>query len=137
MISLTVFFDDPWWVGVVVCDDGASLRAYRHIFGGEPSPEEVYHFVLYEFISLTNRPAAGLETDALPTRRVNPKRAAREAARLTAEHGITTRAQEALRVARETEAREREVLRREQLRLAEEEKYERTRARARERHRGR
>jgi hypothetical protein len=137
MNTLTVYFDDPWWVGVIACEEAGTLRAYRHIFGSEPSGEEVLAFILRDFLPLTSRPVVGLPGDAKALLRRNPKRAAREAARQTAERGISTKAQEALRVAREAEAQTRQATSRAERERAAEQRRAQTRARARARHRGR
>ena len=137
MNTLTVYFDDPWWVGVIACEEAGTLRVYRHVFGSEPSNEEVLAFVLREYLRLTSRPVAGIASDAEKPPRRNPKRAAREAARMTAARGISTKSQEALRVAREAEARERQATSRAERERAAEYKWERARAQARARHRGR
>lgn len=136
MNTLTIYFDDPWWVGVIACDDAGTLRAYRHVFGAEPSGEEVLAFVLREYVALTSALAVGVAAEAPPARRPNPKRAAREAARATAVRGISTKAQEALRVAREAEAQARQAEARERRERERDERREQARARARERHRG-
>lgn len=137
MNTLTVYFDDPWWVGVIACEEAGALRVYRHVFGSEPSGEEVLAFVLHDFLPLTSRPVVGIAGDTEVPLRRNPKRAAREAARQTAEHGISTKAQEALRVTREAEAQTRQATSRAERERAAEQRRLQTRARARARHRGR
>jgi hypothetical protein len=137
MNTLTVYFDDPWWVGVIACEEAGTLRVYRHVFGSEPSGEEVLAFVLRNYLLVTSRPAAGVAGGAEEPPRRNPKRAAREAARLTAERGISTKAQEALRVAREAEAQTRQATSRAERERAAEQRWMQARARARARHRGR
>jgi hypothetical protein len=136
MHSLTIYFDDPWWVGIIACDEGGALRVYRHVFGSEPSGEEVLAFVLREYVALTNVLVAGVMSDEPPRRRPNPKRAAREAASLTAARGISTKAQEALRVAREAEAAAREAAAGERRERDRAERWEQSRVRTRERRRG-
>jgi hypothetical protein len=137
MNTLTVYFDDPWWVGVITCEEAGTLRVYRHVFGSEPSGEEILAFVLRDFLPLTSRSVAGIDGGTEEPLRRNPKRAAREAARLTAERGISTKAQEALRVAREAEAQTRQATSRAERERAAEQRWAQTRARARARHRGR
>lgn len=137
MSTLTVYFDDPWWVAVVELDDGERVRAYRHVFGGEPADQEVLEFVLHEFIALTSRAGAETEGEEPPLRRPNPKRAMREAARLVAQRGISTRAQEALQREREAQAQSRKAVACEQREQQEAARREQARIKARARHRGR
>lgn len=137
MNTLTVYFDDPWWVGVIACEEAGALRVYRHVFGSEPSGEEVLAFVLRDFLPLTSRPTVGIPGDPEAPLPRSPKRAAREAARQTAKRGISTRAQEALRVAREAEAQTRQATNRAERERAAEQRRLQKRARARAHHRGR
>ena len=110
MVTLTVYFDDPWWVGVVEMEADGELRVARQVFGSEPPNEVVHQFVLRELPRLLAQPRLGLPSNAAPLpRRVNPKRAAREAGRLTAARGLSTRAQAALRLERETHKQERRI----------------------------
>ncbi|NTW03353.1 MAG: YjdF family protein [Oscillochloris sp.] len=97
-ISLTIYFAESFWVGVVEERDGADLRVARHVFGAEPGPGEVLDFVLYDLLSLLDHSGSHEIEQASASRSVNPKRAAREAARASAERGISTQAQEAMRL---------------------------------------
>lgn len=135
-LSLTVYFDDQMWVGVVEEQEADELRVARHIFGAEPGPGEVLAFVLHEMLPLLRR-SGGHETAPLRLQRIpNPKRAAREAARASAACGISTQAQEAMR--REIERHK--VERKAETKQEREAEIARRRAiadqRRRERHRG-
>jgi hypothetical protein len=44
--SLTVWFEGPFWVGVLQREDGGRLTACRHVFGAEPKEQEVYQWLL-------------------------------------------------------------------------------------------
>jgi hypothetical protein len=107
MFRMTVLFDDPFWVALVEAEEAGGGRLYRHIFGGEPSGPEVYLFVLYELAELLRRPAAPLAIDQPAARMVNPKRRAREAARSTAERGVSAAAELALELGRAAAKQER------------------------------
>ena len=113
MIALTVYFDDPWWVGVVEIGDGGALRVARHVFGDEPSGPDVLHFILHRLTDLIEHAPSGVVAAPIE-RRISPKRAAREAARSTRHHGVSTKAQEALRLQIEARKPQRRVLSREQ-----------------------
>ncbi|MBZ0299885.1 MAG: YjdF family protein [Anaerolineae bacterium] len=49
MLQLSVLFEYPYWIGLI--EDG-QLFAVQHIFGAEPSGEEVYAFVQCDFVAL-------------------------------------------------------------------------------------
>ena len=44
--QLTVFFDDPFWVGVFERIEENKLSVCRVVFGAEPKDYEVYDFIL-------------------------------------------------------------------------------------------
>src|SRR5215212_3623749 len=97
-ITLTIFFEDPFWVAVVERQADGRLQAARHLFGGEPTPAEVLEFVLGQLSGLIERASVALAIDAPQRRVINPKRAAREAGRALTQRGSSTQSQEALRL---------------------------------------
>jgi len=95
-MRLTVFFDGRFWTGIFEWERGGAARACRHVFGPEPGDQEIL-----ELVKAWSPPDV---PDAVPAEQlsvVNPKRLAREASRLLAARGASTRSQEALRRARE------------------------------------
>ncbi|MBT8224580.1 MAG: DUF2992 family protein, partial [Dactylosporangium sp.] len=52
---MTVFFDDPFWVGVLELDDGRHVRAVRQVFGAEPTGAELYQYLLRHGVGLLAR----------------------------------------------------------------------------------
>lgn len=136
MSTLTVYFDDPWWVGVIEIEDEGVLRVFRHVFGSEPSNEEILAFVLQHFVALVRQSTPGVPVASPHPHRVNPKRAARTAARLGRMRGMTTRSQAALQLAREAEQQARQVRRRVVRAERAADKRQKARAKAQARRRG-
>jgi hypothetical protein len=144
--SFTVFFDGTFWVGVAeIGEPDGSFRAARHVFGAEPSNAQLLDFVRRQGSRLIDRalsspavqpePGRGRITD-YPINPVNPKRAARRAAREQALPGPSTAAQAALAKALEQSGAAREASRR-SLRADEAERRREIRIRRRRaRHRG-
>ena len=140
-MSLTVYFDGQYWVGLVEwpCEEGNGVRYARHIFGAEPTDIDVLNFVRNELDGVLARaiaqPAEGEVAEAIP-KVMNPKRAAREAAKVMRQPVVSTKAQEALQreheahklAARKQSKAEREAL--------EEHKRDVARQKAHEKHRG-
>lgn len=56
-ICLTVFFEDPFWVGVFERQAQGALTVCKVTFGAEPKDGEVYAFVLRNYASLRFSPA--------------------------------------------------------------------------------
>jgi len=96
---ITVYFDNPFWVCLYERTRGGLYEACKIPFGAEPSDQEVYVFLLEHWRHLPFSPPV---THRLPPdRRVNPKRARREARRQTQPAPIGTKAQQALALQRE------------------------------------
>ena len=47
--KLTIYFDEPFWVGVFEELDGDKLSVCRTVFGAEPTDAEIYAFILKYF----------------------------------------------------------------------------------------
>ncbi len=95
---LTVFFEDPFWVGVFERIENGRLFAAKVTFGAEPKEPELLIYLLRHYYRLQFSPA--VETAVKPAHR-NPKRAQREAGRQTAQVGIGTKSQQALQLQQE------------------------------------
>ena len=133
LVTLTVFFEDPFWVGVVERIAEGSLSASKITFGAEPKDYEVRDILLRGYDRLRFSPA--VET-AVKEAKVNRKRRQKEARRQTEAAGIGTKSQQALKLQleeRKTErkSRSRELREAEQLR-----KFELRQQKKKEKHRG-
>ena len=45
LCKLTVRFEEPFWVGLVECEDGDGYSVAKHVFGAEPTTPEVFDFI--------------------------------------------------------------------------------------------
>ncbi len=138
--TFTVFFEDPFWVGVVEIEESDGIHAARHVFGAEPSGPELHQFVLdgsYDALARQALEVAPASEHRSAPPAMNPKRAARLAARQADTPRPSTAAQQALqanweqqrRQRRSAGAAEREAMAREQRQKAV--------SKAKARHRGR
>lgn len=107
---LTVFFEEPFWVGVFEKIEDGKLSAAKVTFGAEPKDYEVYEFLLKYYYRLQFSPA--VET-AVREEKKNPKRLQREAKRQLENTGIGTKSQQALKLQQEQNKQERKVRSRE------------------------
>ena len=108
---LTVFFEQPFWVGVFECISEGKLSVCKVTFGAEPKDYEVYDFVLKNYYELRFSPAVA--TDVKETGR-NPKRIRREVRKQVQNTGIGTKSQQALKLQQEQSKTENKTMRREQ-----------------------
>lgn len=132
---LTIYFEEPFWVGVYEREEAGKLSACRVVFGAEPKDYDVYEQFLKSWSSLKLSPPV---KGSGPVRRVeNPKRLQRQAKQAMAVQGVGTKAQQALQLMREQNKLERNSARK---RRSEEEKkrqFELHQQKKREKHRGR
>lgn len=97
--KFTVYFQEPFWVGVYERLQGDQYQVSKVTFGAEPKDCQLYEFLSVNWGSFHfSKP---VKMDALPERKVNPKRMSREVARSLKETGIGTQAQQALKLQQE------------------------------------
>ena len=96
--KLTIYFEDPFWVGVFERIENRKLSVAKVTFGAEPKDYEVLEFINRNYYHLQFSPA--VETVVKGTKK-NPKRAQRDAKKQTMETGIGTKSQQALKLQQE------------------------------------
>ena len=96
---LTVRFEDPFWVLLYERGGGGTYEVCKLPFGAEPKDQEVYAFLLENWRSLRFSPPVAAKGPL--ERKVNPKRARREARRAVCPAVPGTKAQQALALQRE------------------------------------
>jgi hypothetical protein len=136
-MQLTIFFDSPFWVGVLEEEHAGTLYAARQVFGAEPSDQQVYEFVLHDLAALRAQMVAGVTVADRPARRINPKRLQREIRHDLAREGVSSKAHEAMRLQLEQHKQSRQEITREQRDTERERKRVLQRDKARQKHRGR
>ncbi|MDP9677735.1 hypothetical protein J2W97_003745 [Paenibacillus jamilae] len=97
-MKLTIYHDGQYWVGVVEEQDQGKLKAARYIFGTEPKDEEILHFIREEMCELVSRLSQEVAVKGSETKKINPKRLARQAAYELRRKGVSSNAQEALKL---------------------------------------
>ena len=131
---LTVFFEEPFWVGVFERISEGGLSACKVTFGAEPKDYEIYDFVLKKYGRLRFSPAVA--TDVREAGR-NPKRVQREVRKQVESTGIGTKSQQALKLQQEQWKTERKNANRERREAEKERKFELKQQKRKEKHRGR
>ena len=131
--KLTIYFEDPFWVGVFERIENRKLSVAKVTFGGEPKDYEVLEFINRNYYHLQFSPA--VETVVKDTKK-NPKRAQRDAKKQTLETGIGTKSQQALKLQQEQNKQERKVRSREQRDAESQRLFELKQMKKREKHKG-
>ncbi|MFI7846041.1 YjdF family protein [Dorea amylophila] len=131
--KLTVYFEEPFWVGVFERIEDGKLSVAKVTFGAEPKDYEVQEYIQKHYFSLKFSPA--VDTVVKDIKR-NPKRMQREAKKQMQETGIGTKSQQALKLQQEQNKQERKVRSREKKEADELRMFELKQQKKREKHRG-
>ena len=131
--KLTVFFEDPFWIGVFERIEDGKLSVAKVTFGAEPKDYEVQEYIQKYYFSLKFSPA--VDTVVKDIKR-NPKRMQREAKKQMQETGIGTKSQQALKLQQEQNKQERKVRSREKKEADELRMFELKQQKKREKHKG-
>lgn len=132
--KLSVFFDEPFWVGVFERIEDGKLSVAKVTIGAEPKDYEVYDFVLKHYYNLQFSPAVEV---AVAEKHINPKRMQREIKKQMSNTGIGTKSQQALKLQHEQYKTERKKKNREQKQAEEQRLFELRQQKKKEKHRGR
>jgi hypothetical protein len=86
----TVFFEDPFWVGVLEEDYDGSRYMGRHVFGAEPSNPELLQFYIYEFDRISKIKISG---ENVKTKSIGFKKSVHKSKQAQNKTGIGTKSQ--------------------------------------------
>ena len=132
--TLTVYFDEPFWVGIFERCDNGRLSVCKVTFGAEPKEQEIYEFVHKHFTELR----FSQEVDIIQRKTAdNPKRRQRNARKQMERSGVGTKSQMALQMQLEQNKLERKVKTREQKLADKQRMFEIKQQKKREKHKGR
>jgi len=133
--SLTILFENPFWIGLYERFDDDRYEVCKITFGAEPKDYEVYDFLLKNWHML--KFSSPVKTDRTLEREVNPKRMQREINSQLENKGIGTKAQQALKLQHEQNKIERKAKSREQKEAEKERQYTLRQEKKKAKHRGR
>ena len=130
---LTVFFEEPFWVGVFERMEEGKLSVCKVTFGAEPKDYEVWEFILRHYQELKFSPAIKAE---LKQSSDNPKRRQRSIKKQLQNVGIGTKSQQALAAQREELKTERKKVSKEQREAEKRRKFELKQQKRKDQHKG-
>lgn len=110
--SLTILFENPFWIGLYERIDDDKYEVCKITFGAEPKDYEVYDFLLDNWHKLKFSPP--VKTDGLIEHKISPKRMQRKINKQLENRGIGAKAQQALKLQHERSKVERKAKRCEQ-----------------------
>lgn len=132
--KLTVYFEDPFWIGVIEKIDDDKLSVCKITFGAEPKDYEIWKYLLKNYTRLKFSPTVDVTVKKEST---NPKRLQRDVKRQTLQKGIGTKSQQALQLQREEMKIERKKISKEQKEAENTRKFSLKQQKRKEKHRGR
>ena len=133
--TLTVFFDDPFWVGVLEREEDGKLSACKITFGAEPKDYEVYALLMERWNELAFSPP--VRADARRTLPGNPKRMQRAIQKQLGAQGIGTKSQQALKLQHDENKAKRKAKTKAEKEAKQERQFEIRQRKRREKMRGR
>ena len=131
--KLTIYFEEPFWVGVFEELDGDKLSVCRMVFGAEPTDAEIYDFILKHYYHL--RFSAPVKAE-IKQKADNPKRRQRNARKQMESSGIGTKSQQALQKQYEENKVQRKIRTREQREAEKQRQFELKQQKRKEKHKG-
>ena len=131
---LTVYFEEPFWVGLFERVSDGQLSVCKVTFGAEPKDYEILDFTIKRYVTLSFSPSVDYVEKQIS---INPKRKQREARKQTLETGIGTKSQQALQLQREEMKTERRQISKEQKEAQKQRLFDIKQQKRKEKHRGR
>ncbi|GAB2449428.1 hypothetical protein GCM10027187_16020 [Streptosporangium sandarakinum] len=74
MVSLSVYFEGSFWVGVLEIVRDGGLRATRFVLGSEPTDAELYEFLMRHGTALLERAREEHRREVLRRKRAERRR---------------------------------------------------------------
>lgn len=133
--KLTVYFEEPFWVGLYEFIADGKLQVSRVVFGPEPKDYQVYDHFLTNWNKLRFSPPIAERLEL--KRKINPKRMQRAISNQLTNTGIGTKAQQALKLQQEQSKSERKTYNRQESEREKQFQFELRQQKKKEKHKGR
>ena len=134
--KLTVFFEEPFWVGIFERIEDGKLSVAKVTFGAEPKDYEVQEYIQKCDFSLKFLKFSPVVETVVKDIKRNPTRMQREAKKQMLEIGIGTKSQQALKLQQEQNKQDRKEKRRKRKEAEEQRMFELKQRKKREKHKG-
>ena len=132
--KLTVFFENPFWIGIFENFENDNLSICKVTFGSEPKEYEIYDFILKKFYNLrfSNEMKSNFREKAK-----NPKRRQREIKKELQSKKFLKKSEEILKLQYEENKKERKVKTKQEKELEKQRKFLLKQEKKKKKHRGR
>jgi len=132
--KLTVFFENPFWVGIFENFENDNLSVCKVTFGSEPKEYEIYDFILKKFYNLrfSNEMKSNFREKAK-----NPKRRQREIKKELQSKKFLKKSEEILKLQYKENKKERKIKTKEEKEAEKQRKFLLKQEKKKKKHRGR
>ncbi len=132
--KLTVFFENPFWVGIFEDFENDNLSVCKVTFGSEPKEYEIYDFILKKFYNLrfSNEMKSNFREKAK-----NPKRRQREIKKELQSKKFLKKSEEILKLQYKENKKERKIKTKEEKEAEKQRKFLLKQEKKKKKHRGR
>ena len=134
-IKLTIYFEEPFWVGIFERSIDEKFSVCKVVFGAEPKDNEIFGLVLNRYSKL--KYSSEILYEKAFKEKVNPKRVQRDVKKQLNNKGVSTKSQQALKLQQEQNKTIRKIKTKEQKELEKEKLYSLRQQKKREKHKGR
>lgn len=132
--KLTVFFENPFWVGIFENFENSNLSVCKVTFGSEPKEYEIYDFILKKFYNLRFSDEMKLNFNE---KAKNPKRRQREIKKELQSKKILKKSEEILKLQYEENKKEQKVKTKQEKELEKQKKFLLKQEKKKKKHKGR
>lgn len=94
-LKFTVFFEGPFWIGLIEKMEENHYQTAKIVFGSEPKDYEVHDFILKNYFNI--KFSNPIQNEKVKEKKINPKRLQRKIKKELENIGIGTKAQRALK----------------------------------------
>jgi len=131
--KLTVFFENPFWVGIFENFENDNLSVCKVTFGSEPKEYEIYDFILKKFYNLrfSNEMKSNFREKAK-----NPKRRQREIKKELQSKKFLKKSEEILKLQYEENKKERKIKTKQEEELEKQRKFLLKQEKKKQKHKG-
>lgn len=133
-ITLKVFFEDPFYIGLFERIENQKLSVWKITFGQLPNDSEIYDFILKKYNQLQFSPNVQM---IVKKEHVNPKRKQREIHKEITKLNLGTKSQQALKKQHEQNKIASQQSMKEKMAIKKKQSFEQKQQKKKKKHRGR
>lgn len=133
-VKLTVYFENPYWVGIFERIIDGKLSVCKVTFGAEPKDNQILEFIFHNYNKLIY--SSEFICESYFNEKINPKRILRNVKKQCRNIGVGTKSQQVLKFQQEENKQARKIKKKKCKEIENEEKYTLRRKKKREKHKG-